>query len=366
MKILLLLTELFRIKGGIQNFNLSFLRAINDLAGQYLWNVKVFVLNDDPCDGMKLLKDFKNIDFQLFGRNKLKFFITAVFQGLAVDKVIFGHINFAVIAMFMPNKVYKYLVVHGIEVYKKLSCWLLQMVLKMHKVLSVSQYTKHEMIRLNPSLASQNFIVFPNTLSGMLKPLNNFHMKTKNELNLPDWKLILTVSRLDSRERYKNIDLILEAMQEVLSSVPDVCCVIVGDGSDKKRLEQKMLALGLEKNVFFVGNVSGEDLYSYYSLCDLFVLPSTGEGFGIVFLEAMYFSSPCIGARSRAVPEVIEDASTGILCNPDDVKDLVSAMIKLLQDSKLRFQYGTSGKKKFEQCFSFDAFRQRLEKVLCS
>jgi len=366
MKILLLLTELFRIKGGIQNFNLSFLRAINDLAGQYLWNVKVFVLNDDPCDGMKLLKDFKNIDFQLFGRNKLKFFITAVFQGLAVDKVIFGHINFAVMAMFIPNKVYKYLVVHGIEVYKKLSCWLLQMVLKMHKVLSVSQYTKYEMIRLNPSLASQTFIVFPNTLSGMLKPLNNFHMKTKNELNLPDWKLILTVSRLDARERYKNIDLILEAMQEVLSSVPDVCCVIVGDGSDKKRLEQKMLALGLEKNVFFVGNVSGEDLYSYYSLCDLFVLPSTGEGFGIVFLEAMYHKKACVGADAAAIPEVVSNRETGILCDVNNQDLLVDSIVELLKDEKMSKTFGVAGYQKYQKEFSFEKFQEKLEKILCS
>ena len=127
-----------------------------------------------------------------------------------------------------------------------------------------------------------------------------------------------------------------------------------------------MLALGLEKNVFFVGNVSGEDLYSYYSLCDLFVLPSTGEGFGIVFLEAMYHKKACVGADAAAIPEVVSNRETGILCDVNNQDLLVDSIVELLKDEKMSKTFGVAGYQKYQKEFSFEKFQEKLEKILCS
>jgi len=108
-------------------------------------------------------------------------------------------------------------------------------------------------------------------------------------------------------------------------------------------------------------------LPSYYESCDLFVLPSTKEGFGIVFLEAMYHSKACIGARAGGVPEVIRDGDTGILVDPSKLAtEVPEAILRLLNDPALCKTMGERGRKELESNFSFSRFRDRLEQVLCS
>lgn len=80
----------------------------------------------------------------------------------------------------------------------------------------------------------------------------------------------------------------------------------------------------------------------------------------------MYFSKPCIGARAGGIPEVIEDKKTGILCEPNDVKSLSDALIKLLRDENLRILMGNAGKERLEKEFSFERFKKRLESILCT
>ena len=103
----------------------------------------------------------------------------------------------------------------------------------------------------------------------------------------------------------------------------------------------------------------------YYQACDVFVLPSLKEGFGIVFLEAMQYAKPCIGARAAAVPEVIVDGESGLLTAPGDPRSLERALTTLLTDEALRQSMGRAGLRRLETNFSFPAFRHRLEEVLC-
>jgi glycosyltransferase involved in cell wall biosynthesis len=108
-------------------------------------------------------------------------------------------------------------------------------------------------------------------------------------------------------------------------------------------------------------------LPSYYENCDLFVLPSTREGFGIVFLEAMHHGKACIGARAGGVPEVIRDGATGVLVDPSKLATQVpEAILRLLNDPALRKNMGANGRAHLDANFSFDRFRDRLEQILCS
>jgi phosphatidylinositol alpha-1,6-mannosyltransferase len=156
-------------------------------------------------------------------------------------------------------------------------------------------------------------------------------------------------------------------MPEVLARVPDAFYVIVGDGPERKTFEQLARDMGLADKVLLAGPVSDELLPSYYENCDLFVLPSTREGFGIVFLEAMLHGKACIGARAGGVPEVIRNGDTGVLVDPANLATQVpEAILRLLKDPTLRRTMGANGRARLEENFSLDRFRDRLEEFLCS
>ena len=363
MQLLLLLTDLFDAIGGIQTFNRCFVKALDDLSLEHDVDVKILVLND--IGGSALLSKYissNNIEYNFFAKNRSKFFIQALKQSINADQVILGHINFSLMALFMNLlnlSAKKYLIVYGIEAWGRLAWLKLQGIKNINKILSISTYTKGLMKKYN-NIINDKFIITPCTLD----PFYSKKISKNEKIVLPKGKIILSVTRLDSTERYKNIDLVIKAMPEVLNSVPDAYYVIVGEGIDRFRLELLARELGVRDNVIFAGFVSDDLLPLYYESCDVFVLPSEKEGFGIVFLEAMYFLKPCIGANAGGIPEVIEDEKTGFLIDPKNINSLSAKIIKLLQDNNLCYSIGKAGKERFESEFSFEAFKKRLEQVL--
>jgi glycosyltransferase involved in cell wall biosynthesis len=167
---------------------------------------------------------------------------------------------------------------------------------------------------------------------------------------------------LSPDDSYKNLDYVIRAMPDVQRRVPDAHLVIVGHGSDRRRLEAVARDAGAADIVHFAGFVAAERLPSFYQHCDVFVLPSVGEGFGIVFLEAMFFAKPCLGARATAVPEVIEHGVSGWLCDPTELDRLHAPIADLLLDSELSTRLGAAGQRRLVEHFSFDAFRARVAK----
>jgi phosphatidylinositol alpha-1,6-mannosyltransferase len=117
--------------------------------------------------------------------------------------------------------------------------------------------------------------------------------------------------------------------------------------------------------VVFTGFVADELLPSYYDACDLFVLPSLKEGFGIVFLEAMYHAKACVGAIAGGIPEVVEDGETGLLAEPDSVDSFAQCVVRLLGNGAEKDAMGRRGKERLEREFSYEKFRARLQRVLC-
>jgi phosphatidylinositol alpha-1,6-mannosyltransferase len=173
----------------------------------------------------------------------------------------------------------------------------------------------------------------------------------------------LIVGRMAVDERYKGHDALLEIWPEVAAAVPGAVLRIVGDGDDRPRLQQKAAALSLGNQVVFLGRVSDERLAHEYERCTAVVMPSRGEGFGLVFVEAMRSARACIGCRGSA-SEIIVDGETGLVLESDDRTKLRQAVVRLLRDRSETAAMGARGRSRFLQQFTEGHFRSRLAALM--
>lgn len=362
MRILVLLPGLLDSLGGIQTYHRCLIKALDEISIVPGFEIYVYVLNDKPKGNYNSFVKSNRVKISGFGRNKSLFFIASVISALSSNSVILGHINFIYVALCMfglGKQLTKYLMVYGVDVWKRLSFLQRIAVARVDTIIAISNFTKNEMIKHN-DLKQDKFFILPCTLD----PFYEEEDGVVPSVNLPNGKIILTVSRLSSEDKYKNIDKVIEAMPLILNELPDAYYVIVGDGSDRKRLEDLAHKLNLGDRVIFAGRVSEVALKEYYKRADVFVLVSLLEGFGIVFLEAMYYGVPCVGVRFGGIPEVIDDKKSGCIVSPNNHEELVKAVSLLLVDKSLCKQYGQCGKDKLEQYFLFDKYKKNLGRLL--
>jgi phosphatidyl-myo-inositol dimannoside synthase len=175
---------------------------------------------------------------------------------------------------------------------------------------------------------------------------------------------VLIVGRLAASERYKGHAELLVACAELRDGRPDLRLVIAGDGDDRQRLTALAADLGLTDRVRFTGFVSEATLAELYRRAAIFALPSRGEGFGLVYLEAMRAGKPCVALSGTAAAEVVEDGVTGLLVVPEDRAGLARALVRLLDDPDLARRLGEAGQRRFREVFTPERFRARLWPLL--
>ncbi len=158
--------------------------------------------------------------------------------------------------------------------------------------------------------------------------------------------LIGTVGRLIPVKGY---EILLKAVAGIEL---DFRLLIMGDGPLKGRLEKISLELGLSDKVKFLGFIS--EVSPMLSGLDIFVLPTLGEGFGLVLLEAMAHRLPIVSTNTMAVPEIVEDRKTGILVPPKDAAALKEAIETLIRSTDQRAKMGKRGWEKLIKTFSVD------------
>jgi phosphatidylinositol alpha-1,6-mannosyltransferase len=175
--------------------------------------------------------------------------------------------------------------------------------------------------------------------------------------------VVLTVARLDAQER-KGVDLTIEAFPRVLERVPDAVLRIVGEGSDRPRLERLAASLGLDRRVHFVGAVDDATLKRLYATADVFTLPSIQEGFGLVYLEAMAHGLPCVVVSDTAAAEVVEAGVTGLGVPAGRVDELSDAVSSLLLDRERWRQMSRAASACFHARYREAAFARRIRAAL--
>ena len=152
-------------------------------------------------------------------------------------------------------------------------------------------------------------------------------------------KNILCVARLTSQKR---IDVLIDAVFQ-LNQEMEIKLIIIGDGPERENLRKHISERGLEGIAEMRGFIPRDELPNYYRECDLFVLPSINEGFGLTLAEAMLNRRPVIGADSGGIPDLIEDGRTGLLFQKGDSGKLAEAMRKILKDDRFAQQIAENG-----------------------
>lgn len=175
---------------------------------------------------------------------------------------------------------------------------------------------------------------------------------------------VLIIGRIMASERYKGHDALLEVLGRVAHRVPDVRLVVVGEGDDLSRLQATAQQLGVADRVVFTGFVSESTRNALLERCGVFAMPSSGEGFGLVFLEAMRASKPAIGLARSAAAEIIIDGETGFLVDQGNHPQLAAALVRVLTQPDLARSLGAAGYRRWRTHFSFERFQAQLWKQL--
>jgi phosphatidyl-myo-inositol dimannoside synthase len=169
-------------------------------------------------------------------------------------------------------------------------------------------------------------------------------------------RIILTLGRLDARERQKGVDELIDLMPQLRTEVPDLVYLVAGDGGDRPRLQAKVKAAGLDGSVKLIGRISEAEKADHYRLCDVYSMAGRQEGFGIVFLEALATGAPVIASVLDGSRNAVLDGKLGELANPDDPASLRTAIVRALARPRAVPQ--------LLENFSFANFVKRLDSIL--
>jgi glycosyltransferase involved in cell wall biosynthesis len=143
--------------------------------------------------------------------------------------------------------------------------------------------------------------------------------------------------------------------------IPSARLDIVGEGPEKKNLEELCIFLKIQNSVRFCGEVSHVELADFYSKASVVVLPSVvAETCGLVILEAMASARPVIGSRIGGIPEVILENETGLLFNPGDTSELSEKIVQILLNPERAERMGKLGRERVEKEFSAQKHIERI------
>jgi len=164
-------------------------------------------------------------------------------------------------------------------------------------------------------------------------------------------------------KKYKSVDHLLQALARVRGDIPEIRCVIVGEGDDRLRLEAQAGGLGLDECVTFTGYVSDARKVELLQEMWVMVTTSSKEGWGLTVLESNACGTPVIASNVPGLRDAIRDGETGVLYPYGDVADLASKILALLRDGSTRTRLGENAMV-WAKTFDWDVAADRALEVL--
>jgi glycosyltransferase involved in cell wall biosynthesis len=364
-RIHLWLPNIFQFKGGIQVYSAFLLNTLQSLYPQCQYDV---FLKHDTASSPEV-SFLSHTQFHFSGQWPLTirtpfFALQLLANGLIKqpDLVIATHLNFTEAAHTLKKMTGTpyWAIAHGVEAWGIEKPALQRALQHADRILAVSEYTRERLLS-EQQLDPARVLVLPNTFDAshfQIAPKPNYLLE-RYHLS-PDQPILLTVARLDSVEQYKGYDTLIRALPQIRARIPNVHYVLVGKGNDQPRIQQLIQDLHLETCVTLTGFIPGTEIGDHYNLCDLFAMPSKGEGFGIVYLEALACGKPTVGGNQDGAIDALCGGNLGVLIDPDNIPEMAQVLTQILQHTyphpilyqpeKLREKViATYGLQKFQQ-----------------
>lgn len=356
MRVLALLTDAFGTRGGLGLYNRDLLTAV---CSHPRCERVVAIPRRAPHELEELPSKLVHVTSGVNG--KAAYARTVAIAGLkgGYDVLLCGHINLLPVAYPVARilRIPLLLEIYGIDAWQPTSKRLVDALAKrVDACLSISHVTMRRFVAWTGLPQPKQHVI-----ANALHPAD-YGVGPKSEALLERYGLagrqvIMTVGRLVGRDRAKGFDEVLDVLPKVAERVPSIAYVIVGEGPDRQRLEQKARRMGLADRVVFSGYVAEQEKADHYRLADVYAMPSRGEGFGFVFLEAMACGIPTVASDCDGGREAVLDGKLGALVDPDSPADLERAIVDALGAGDRRVPEGLA-------YFHFDRFERETHALL--
>jgi len=321
--------------GGIQALSRYYLTALclayPDRA------IHVFIKNDVPED--VLPDEWRGVQFHSVAHypeclRTLAFTILGLYHGIIDGPalVLSCHLHFLpalqVIRLF--TGAFTAGILHGLETWNARGFLRLAALRHTDLVINVSKFTYDHVLhilQISPSIA----VVIANTFDSNKFKIGPKPQKLLSRYGLKsDQPVLLSISRLALSERYKGHEQVLQSLAEVRKHFPTIRYLIGGTGDYATELKHLAEKWGVADLTIFAGFIPNEELCAHYQLCDLFVMPSRKEGFGIVFLEAMACGKPVIAGNKDGSVDALDSGRLGVLVDPEDHQEISKNIVDVL------------------------------------
>ena len=330
MKIVALMSDPYGGSGGIAQFNRDLLDALSNAPGIQ----RILSLPRHRSEPVNLYP--KGLTELRVNDNPIMYTLQALTATFRVKPslIVCGHLYLLPAAVFIKALfgIPIWLVIYGVEAWNPRKFRHQGFVANIDFVTSISRHTRSK------------FLSWAVTDPGRVKVLpctfdpQRFRMREKpayllDRYGLRNTRILFTLGRIVKSEREKGHDRVIDVLPGIVKSAPDVIYLIGGDGDDRERLQEKCEHLGLSNNIRFTGQIPFNELVDHYNLADAFVMPSTQEGFGIVFLEAQSCGLPIL----YGMKDGSRDAITGddaIPIDPNDAAALSQGLKNVLELGK--------------------------------
>ncbi|RYE49087.1 MAG: glycosyltransferase family 1 protein, partial [Sphingobacteriales bacterium] len=226
-----------------------------------------------------------------------------------------------------------------------------------------SEYMKQYGVKLKLFAANKVNVVY-NSLP--LRPpmpdvVTSDRIRIRTTLNIDDKLVFLFCGRLEPQ---KGVDILIKSLAEDSLKGLEFVVLVCGQGDNEVEYKQLAAELGVDTRIIWLGWQTNVE--QFYAACDIYVMPSRWESFGLVFLEAMNFKKPIIATNAQAIPEVVAHAECGLISDNENVAQLAENIRALAVNSHLCRQMGEAGFHRLSIKFSFPEFVDKTFNVYTS
>ena len=356
--------NIFSATGGIEKVCRIAGKALYEQSVQQQQRLRIWSMHDREGDAVDN-PYFPTELYKCFGARKVGFVSRAIRQGARSRVVILSHINLLMIGWFIKKlspRTQIILMSHGIEIWGRVSRAKAMMLSAVDEFWAVSQYTRQRIMESH-GMDGQKVKVLNNCLDPYLPLPKNISVPrglAQRYGIAPDDKLLFTLSRLSSKEKYKGYDDVIDALSE-LKHLP-IKYLIGGkaDATELAQLQQRIQAAGLQQQVILAGYIPDAELAAHFAMSHCYIMPSSKEGFGIVFIEAMYYGVPVIGGNADGTTDALLQGKLGTLVPPGNIAAIREAILSVLSSP----QQHAPNAQSLRQHFSYPVYKQKLQALL--